>query len=277
MRSPLVFVLAAIVGLAACSNHDSAEKGLRSLGQAAPEPVVPADVLANPAPEPAAEAPAPELAGFQVPTDSGAARAGQQAEAFVAFDGLTADADLRSALEDLKANGASRAVADRYKALGAKSHAVLLKAMWCDDQNVRTHAPTLLALLEPPLTAEVAAAFNRSLLYEPNPDVRGNVAAALTDYNVPGTATALVEVLEKDTNVNARSLAAYAVGLLHDKSAIPALIKATRDPETWVRLRSVKALGKMGDKAGRDAVKAALKDPNPLVRDNAKEAIGKLR
>jgi hypothetical protein len=276
MRPVAVFAAAALI---ACGKPQPQPKQTEPPPS---EPAAAADAQPAPpaaAPEPATETPPPAdpYGGNVIPPESGAARAGQTADPFLPYDQLTDDADLKAAFDELRRGGPTKALTEKFKAKAALAGPALVKAMWCDNVNVRTHAPTLLSALEPPITPEVGQAFTRSLLFEPVPLARQNVAASLTDYNVPSTADALMEVLEKDGEANVRSHAAYAVGLLKDKRAIPALVKATRDRETWVRLRSVKALGKIGDKSARPAVEASLKDPNPLVRDNAREALGKLR
>ena len=278
-------VLLAALALAGCEKKPAAVSAESPAtppvsAPAAPPAPAPTPALAAPAtpvPEPVAAPVGSPYGDNLVPAGSGAVRTGQVADPYLAFAALTDDPDVKAVLDELRRGGPTKQIADRVKAHAAAAGPALLKAMWTDNTNVRSHAPTLLATLEPPITPEVGAAFNRSLLYEAVPSVRANVAAALTDYNVPAIAGALLEVLEKDGDANARSFAAYALGLLKNKAALPALIKATRDKETWVRLRSVKALGKIGDAAARGAVLSATKDPNKLVRENAREALGRLR
>ena len=54
-------------------------------------------------------------------------------------------------------------------------------------------------------------------------------------------------------------MAAFALGLLADPSARPALLKALDDPEPIVQGRAAEALGSIGDRADADAIGAMVR------------------
>lgn len=75
----------------------------------------------------------------------------------------------------------------------------------------------------------------------------------------------------------ARSNAAWALGALHNRDAVPLLERALHDREAAVRTRSAWAIGAL---RGADAVPAlidALKDPDAGVREQVAWALGAIR
>ena len=74
-----------------------------------------------------------------------------------------------------------------------------------------------------------------------------------------------------------RKQAAEVLGELGDKSAVPYLIKATKDESPEVRCASCEALGKLGDRGAIEPLKEVLKDESPEVRCAAAEALGFLK
>ncbi len=59
----------------------------------------------------------------------------------------------------------------------------------------------------------------------------------------------LIEILRKDSDAQARSNAARALGKLNEQSAVGPLIQALEDPDEKIRTDSAVALGHLGDKA----------------------------
>jgi len=78
-----------------------------------------------------------------------------------------------------------------------------------------------------------------------------------------------------DASQHVRTLAAYCLGCLNDRSAVPALIQiAGHDPYAPARLMAVEALGRLGARNAIEVVKAAVKnDPSPHVRTAAQWAL----
>jgi hypothetical protein len=71
--------------------------------------------------------------------------------------------------------------------------------------------------------------------------------------------------------------AAIALGYYRDKSAVPALIAATKDTSSWkVRRDATEALGRIGDPAAVQALAAVVTDENALVGPVALESLAKL-
>ena len=83
----------------------------------------------------------------------------------------------------------------------------------------------------------------------------------------------LVEACQ-DRNKHVRTLAAYALGCLNDRSAIPALMKILKnDDYTPARLMAVEALGRLGAKDALSMVQAAVAEEDPHVRTAARWAL----
>lgn len=263
--------LAGVLVLAACARKDAVVTALAPPDAGAPTvaALLAADIEVAPDP------PAPPPDQNVVPADCGAARAGQVADPFVATAALTGDAEVRAVLEELAKGPPTRALADRLRATKAAAAPALAKTLWAANPNLRANAATLLAELEPPPTPEIAAALTRALLFEPMAAARVATARALVDYKVEATVPALIEMLGKDTDENARSHAAYALGAMRARQAVPALVKSAQDPVTWVRIRSVTALGRIGGKDVQPALQRALRDPNDVVRQAAQRARGR--
>lgn len=273
MRPPLVplafsLVFCHVALLPGCARQDSVATALAPADVAGTnvQALLAADIAVVHEPEP------PPVHANLVPPDCGAARAGQIADPFVEWKALTADAEVLAVLEELARGPATRAHAERLKARGDAAGAALANALWADNPNLRSKAATLLAELEPAPTPAIEAALQRALLFEPLAHARSATARALVDYKVQATVPALIEVVGKDGDENARSHACYALGALRAKDAVPALVKACSDPATWVRIRAVSALGRIGGKEAQAAIAKALRDPNDQVRGAAQRA-----
>jgi HEAT repeat protein len=73
---------------------------------------------------------------------------------------------------------------------------------------------------------------------------------------------ALLKSLKESEIYYGRSGAAFVLGEIGDKSAVPALIKALGDEYMEVKMKSAIALGKLGDKKAVDPIIAAMKEGN---------------
>ena len=78
-----------------------------------------------------------------------------------------------------------------------------------------------------------------------------------------------------DLSFDERQAALYKIEKM-EKSAIPVLIRITKDPDLTIRMGSVIALGKIGYQQGVPALLEALNDKGPLVRLSAIEALGEI-
>ena len=99
-------------------------------------------------------------------------------------------------------------------------------------------------------------------------------AAALASIGSPAYAV-LERSLQHDIWIVRRN-AAWALGVLDDARAVPALIATLTDREAPVRRQSAWALGVIGNPSAVEPLLGALKDRDPEVRRQAAWAIGVL-
>jgi HEAT repeat protein len=110
------------------------------------------------------------------------------------------------------------------------------------------------------------------LLHDADYDVRLASRNALVNI---GTAAVqpLLTVLEQG-KLDARQIAAEALGQIADESAVAGLIAALDDESKWVRLAAVEALGQFNAPSARDALAQTVDvDEDAQVRTAAKEAL----
>src|SRR5207253_7067987 len=99
-------------------------------------------------------------------------------------------------------------------------------------------------------------------------------AAAVTALGQLGDQSAVEPLIGRlaDRDAFVRREAARALGLLHARPAIGALVdRLGRDEEGEVRRQAAHALGLIGDASARPALEAALHDKDPYVGDEAHE------
>jgi hypothetical protein len=75
----------------------------------------------------------------------------------------------------------------------------------------------------------------------------------------------LVEAL-RAPDERVRAASAYLLGVLRDRRTVPALLAATSDPATTVRLEAAGALATLGDDRGLDVLVEGLLHPDARVR-----------
>ncbi len=78
----------------------------------------------------------------------------------------------------------------------------------------------------------------------------------------------------KDSDLDVRKAAAYALGKIGDARAVESLVVALKDVE--LREAASEALGKIGDARAVEQLIAALKDKNEWVRKAAAKALGQI-
>lgn len=88
----------------------------------------------------------------------------------------------------------------------------------------------------------------------------------------------LVTALRGDPSFKVRVQAAFTLGKIRDKKAVPALVQALKqDANHTVRAAAASALGTIGDKKAEDGLAtAASVDKESLVRNEARKALSKL-
>ena len=107
-------------------------------------------------------------------------------------------------------------------------------------------APTLLQIVK----AEDERRWDdvlRNLLSSPNPSIRKRAALAVGRIGNEDSISALTPLLEKDTDVSVRAMAAFALGEIESDRASNTLIAVLKNSSTpaEVRARAVEALGKI--------------------------------
>ena len=151
----------------------------------------------------------------------------------------------------------------------------LLAALKANNPNVRSQAALILRRMDHK-SREFTDSLNAMLLSDPDPDVRGIVGRVMVYYLERKTVPALIEALDKDGTEAVRMHAAWALGAIKDKKALPALYTALSDTSTDVRLRAVGALKRIGSKKALPHLVSRLEDSNALVQTRALEALKKL-
>jgi HEAT repeat protein len=122
-------------------------------------------------------------------------------------------------------------------------------------------------------------------LADDDPGIRMQAALALGQIG-PEAKTAvpaLIGVLENEPLTGVRYTAAYALGLIGDKQAVPALKKASVGKDTLLNTLSIWGIAKLepeNEKAvskAVDAIVAAMEDKRPEVRQAAAQALWDLK
>ncbi len=102
----------------------------------------------------------------------------------------------------------------------------------------------------------------------------GAVVSALAQPSDPPTQNRIADL--QSTVPATRASAATALGRTGEKSAVPALIAALKDPEKSVRCAAANALANLRDSRAALPLATALRDPDMNVRFHAAHALGEL-
>jgi len=87
---------------------------------------------------------------------------------------------------------------------------------------------------------------------------------------------AILRPLLSDTSWQVRASAISVIGELHERSLLPELHRALKDPALFVRERVTRVLQTVGDASSLPPLREALSDPDAAVRGNIAEALAKL-
>jgi HEAT repeats len=87
----------------------------------------------------------------------------------------------------------------------------------------------------------------------------------------------LSNVLVTDSSWRVRLQAAVVLGKLHDRRAVPALMRALADPVETVRGMAAQVLGDLGDQSALAALDRSRRDPSPFVRNAAASSFYRLK
>ena len=148
------------------------------------------------------------------------------------------------------------------------------------DETVRQKAAEALGKIGP-LSAEATKNLEEGLASD-DALIRAQTAEAIGEIGpaAKAVAPALAKIL-KDTNDRVRGKAVEALGKIGEEAAayaLPQLVRAMHDPDTWVQVLAAEALGEMGE-AADEAIPAlirALKHDHVQVRYQAVQALSNL-
>jgi hypothetical protein len=140
----------------------------------------------------------------------------------------------------------------------------LVKTVLCDGLHhpqpaVRETAAHLLGVLADPTTADALA----EALHDPVSVVRVQAAKALGRLHLPESAPALVGALRYHDEAQASQVCQALAQL--GSPAVPALLKAARSSDAWVRWHVLRVLGDLHDLRGMPALVEALADEDYAV------------
>lgn len=112
-------------------------------------------------------------------------------------------------------------------------------------------------------------------LGDPDPLVRATAALTL-GHMTPGSGPLLMQAL-RDENHSVFWIAAYILGKLKERAAVPTLIECLNDEKSYLRHAACMALGHIQDKTAIKPLIARLEDENRGVRFAAIRAMGILQ
>ena len=101
------------------------------------------------------------------------------------------------------------------------------------------------------------------------------IAGSLITIGVEGIPL-LLNVLSDDPEPQNRCGAAWALGVIDDCAALPALVHALADPDLAVRLQAIAAIGRLRDTAAIPFLTTLLKDEQWDLREAAADALDKI-
>lgn len=149
---------------------------------------------------------------------------------------------------------------------------LLRKSIRADHREVRIQTAVILGLLKDK-SHETFLSLKDCLLLDSDPDVRAIAAKAFVVLKTKEAVEVLIRSMNEDPYEAARANAAWALGSIGAPDAVEHLRKATKDDDTFVRLRSVSALLKIKSRAAIPELIDRLDDKSPMVRERAHEAL----
>jgi HEAT repeat protein len=97
-----------------------------------------------------------------------------------------------------------------------------------------------------------------TLTTDPEARVRRRSALAIGRVKLPEGIAALTTLLQNDSDPEVRQMGAFAMGLIGDESAAPALLTALTDPDPLIQGRAAEALGMMAHKAAAQPIASMI-------------------
>jgi HEAT repeat protein len=115
------------------------------------------------------------------------------------------------------------------------------------------------------------------LLHDKNMHYRRAALMVLGDVNDERVLIPVLSILQNDKENKVRSRAAYTLGKVGNKDAVPSLIEALSDKDVTIRYKAATSLGELKDERAVNPLIYALFDENINVREYAAEALGELK
>ncbi|MEO7132809.1 MAG: HEAT repeat domain-containing protein [Vicinamibacterales bacterium] len=97
-----------------------------------------------------------------------------------------------------------------------------------------------------------------TLLSDTEPRIRRRSALAIGRVKLPEPIAALTTLLQSDADLEVRQMAAFAMGLIGDVAAAPALTAALTDADPMIQGRAAEALGMIAHKAAAQPIAAMV-------------------
>jgi HEAT repeat protein len=146
----------------------------------------------------------------------------------------------------------------------------LLRESESADMSIRRIAAQALNRVDP--EHKYIAAIH--MLNDMHRNVRVSAAGILASLGNPGSLEALIKMLARERDPQARAAAAHAIGTLKDRRGLQPLIDALQDDDERVRISAIKALAHLGDRTALPALMELHEnDPHPDGRAAAETAI----
>jgi HEAT repeat protein len=148
---------------------------------------------------------------------------------------------------------------------------VLFKAINnSDDPDIRRYATYFLGQLKD----KEQIGYFAVLLRDPDKGVREQATIALAASGQPGFD--MVSELINDSDWKVRYRACEALGLMHNRDAVPHLMNALSDEKDHVRYMAAKSLGLIGEPDAELPLIERINDENNFVRKIVAVSLGKL-
>jgi bilin biosynthesis protein len=113
------------------------------------------------------------------------------------------------------------------------------------------------------------------VLKHPNENVRTSASVVLSNMGKPALKHLVNAIMDKIPTV--RTGAAFALGQIKDKSAVPALINALKDEDAKVRMMAAFSLGEIGNSEAIKPLVQGSRDDSEDVRKAAMNALTKIK
>ena len=158
-------------------------------------------------------------------------------------------------------------------ATGVPSNAPIVATRLSQDKSLMVRKSAAYALGK--LKSQESSSALRAALHDKDPEVRSAVVVALGEYGDPADIEALTSALS-DTASFVQEQAARALGRFgrSSASAVPTLIRLlSGNGPHGVRLHAAIALGQIGERSALPALMAASRDRDPYLSKAAMEAV----